>query len=84
MVEFIGGALETLPFGVKPDMELWSSRGHFTNYQYTEAVPDGVNGHWRAQFDLVVEGNDPVEMRCTLKAQGRPISEVWAFQYHPF
>ena len=84
MVEFLGGALETLAFGVKPTMELWSSRGHFTDYQYTEAVPDGVNGHWRAQFDLVIDGSDPVEMRCTLKTGERAISEVWAFQYHPF
>ena len=84
MVEFLGGPLETLPFGVKPSMELSTSRGHFTDYQYTEAVPDGVNGHWRAQFDLVVDGADPVELKCILKNGDQPLSEVWAFQYHPF
>ena len=84
MVEFLGGPLEKLPFGVKPQMDLWSSRGHFTDYQYTEAVPDGVSGHWRAQFDLVVDGSDPVEMRCFLKNGDERLSETWAFQYHPF
>ena len=84
MVEFLGGPLEKLPFGVKPQMALWSSRGHFTDYQYTEAVPDGVKGHWRAQFDLVVDGADPVEMRCFLKNGDELLSETWAFQYHPF
>ncbi len=84
MVEFLGGPLEKLPFGVKPTMELSTSRGHFTDYQYTEAVPDGVSGHWRAQFDLVVDGSDPVELKCVLKQGEQTLSEVWAFQYHPF
>ena len=84
MVEFLGGPLAKLPFGVKPQMNLWSSRGSFTDYQYTEAVPDGVAGHWRAQFDLVVSGSDPVEMRCILMNGEHRLSETWAFQYHPF
>ena len=84
MVEFLGGPLTTLPFGTKPQMELWTSRGRFTDYQYTEAVPDGVSGHWRAQFDLVVDGTDPVELRCVLKNGDMRLSETWAFQYHPF
>ena len=84
MVEFLGGPLEKLPFGVKPQMQLWCSRGSFTDYQYTEAVPDGIAGHWRAQFDLVVAGQDPVEMRCILMNGTERLSETWAFQYHPF
>ncbi len=84
MVEFLGGPLEHLPFGVKPEPVLFTSRGHFTDYLYTEAVPDGVNGHWRAQFDLVVDGTDPVEMRCYLKTGNDVLSETWAYQYHPF
>ena len=84
MVEFLGGPLAKLPFGVKPTMDLSTSRGHFTDYTYTEAVPDGIEGHWRAQFDLVVDGTDPVELKCTLKNGAETLSEVWAFQYHPF
>ncbi|UDL95868.1 glucan biosynthesis protein D [Lichenihabitans sp. PAMC28606] len=84
MVEFLGGPLENLPFGVKPEAVLNTSRGTFTPYVYTEAVPDGVNGHWRAQFDLVVDGTDPVEMRCYLKMGNDILTETWAFQYHPF
>ncbi len=84
MVEFLGGPLATLPFGVKPEAVLSTSRGHFTPYLYTEAVPDGLAGHWRAQFDLVVEGTDPVELRCHLKNDNEVLTEIWAFQYHPF
>ncbi len=84
MVEFLGGPLEHLPYGVKPELSVTASRGTFGNYQLIEAVPDGVPGHWRAQFDLIVDGTDPVEMRAFLKSNGEPMTETWLFQYHPF
>lgn len=83
MIEFRGGPLTTLPFGVKPEPILWASRGSFS-YIFTEAVPDGVAGHWRAQFDLTVTGGDPVEMRLFLKNGDQVLSETWLYQYHPF
>ena len=84
LVEFLGGPLETLPYGVKPELVVSASRGMFGPYQMIEAVPDGVPGHWRAQFDLVVDGADPVEMRAFLKSGDQPLTETWLFQYHPF
>jgi periplasmic glucans biosynthesis protein len=83
MVEFLGAPLADLPFGIKPEPVLWASRGTFS-YVFTEAVPDDVPGHWRAQFDLTVDGSDPVEMRLFLKAGEKILSETWLFQYHPF
>ena len=61
-----------------------ASRGTFGPYQLIEAVPDGVAGHWRAQFDLIVDGTDPVELRAFLKSGGEILTETWMFQYHPF
>jgi glucans biosynthesis protein len=85
IVEFLGGPLAALPFGVLPEMVLQASRGRFTDYKMMEAVFDGVPGHWRAQFDLAdVEGVDPVEMRLHLTVDGKIASETWLFQYHPF
>jgi glucans biosynthesis protein len=83
IVEFLGGPLERLPFGVKPEPVLWASRGTFS-YVLTEAVPDDVNGHWRAWFDLTAEGTDPIEMRCYLKSGDQTLSETWVYQYLPF
>mgnify|MGYP001172808281 FL=1 len=83
VVEFLGENLATLPFGVKPEAVLWASRGEFS-YIFTEAVPNDVKGHWRAQFDLTVAGEEPVEMRLFLRAGGQPLSETWLYQYHPF
>lgn len=82
MIEFMGGPLENLPFGVKPEAVLWASRGSFS-YIFTEAVPDGVAGHWRAQFDLTVDGAEPVEMRLFLRNGAQILSETWLYQYHP-
>lgn len=83
MVEFKGAPLEGLPFGTKPEAVLWASRGKFS-YIFTEAVPNGVPGHWRAQFDLTVDGDEPVDMRLFLRLNGKPLSETWLYQYHPF
>jgi periplasmic glucans biosynthesis protein len=82
MVEFRGGALSSLPFGVKPEPVLWASRGEFS-YIFTEAVPDNVPGHWRAQFDLAVVGKEPVEIRLFLKSAKEILSETWSYDYHP-
>ena len=84
MVEFLGGPLSKLPYGVKPEPVISVSRGSVLAYMIVEAVPDDVPGHWRVQFDLAVEGNDPVEMRCFLKSDVETLTETWMFQYHPF
>lgn len=81
MVEFLGGPLATLPFGVKPEPVLWSSSGTFS-YVFTEAVPDGVPGHWRAQFDFTGAGPKVVDMRLYLKNDAQTLSETWLYQYH--
>ncbi len=82
MVEFLGGPLAKLPFGSRPEAVLSASRGTFS-YVFTEAVPDDVPGHWRAQFDFTVEGRDPVEMRLYLRNGKETLTETWAYQYHP-
>lgn len=82
VVEFLGGPLGQLPFGVKPEAVLSASRGTFSHV-FCEAVPNGVSGHWRAVFDLTVYGQEPVDMRLYLRQAGRTLSETWLYQYHP-
>ncbi|CAN7550826.1 glucan biosynthesis protein D [Phenylobacterium sp. LjRoot225] len=85
VVEFLGGPLAGLPYGVKPQMALHATRGRFTDYQLVEPIPDSVPGHWRAEFDLAdVRGRDPVELRLQLTVHGAVATETWAYQYHPF
>ena len=42
VVEFLGGPLATLPYGVKPEMVTTASRGSLQGYRIIEAVPDDV------------------------------------------
>ncbi|OCC05074.1 glucan biosynthesis protein D [Labrys sp. WJW] len=83
VIEFLGDPLKDLPYGVKPEPIITASRGELS-YIFTEAVPDGINGHWRAQFDLHATGPEPVELRCYLKLGDKVLSETWLYQYHPF
>jgi glucans biosynthesis protein len=83
MIEFRGEPLTRIPSGVFPEPVLWASRGSFS-YVRAEAVPNDVPGHWRAQFDLAVSGQEPVEMRCYLRSGADVLSETWLYQYHPF
>jgi len=82
MVEFLGAPLAGLAFGVRPEAILSASGGKFS-YIYTEAVPDGVQGHWRAQFDFTADGPGPVDMRLYLKNGDQTLTETWLYQYHP-
>jgi glucans biosynthesis protein len=82
MVEFIGKPLEAIPFGVKPELVLTASRGKFS-YIFAEAVPNGVAGHWRAQFDFTTEGTEPVDMRLFMKTGDQTLTETWLYQYQP-
>jgi periplasmic glucans biosynthesis protein len=80
VVEFLGGPLASLPFGTRPQPILTATSGTFS-YVFTEAVPDGVPGHWRASFDFTAAGPGVVEMRLFLKSGEQTLSETWLYQY---
>ncbi|MFT4192564.1 MAG: glucan biosynthesis protein D [Comamonas sp.] len=83
MVDFKGGPLASIPFGVKPEVVLSAGSGKFS-YVFSEAIPDGVAGHWRAQFDFTPEGHGPVDLRLFLKNGEQTLTETWLYQFHPF
>lgn len=83
VAEFLGEPLTKLPSGVFPEAVVTASRGTISHV-YTEALPNDVPGHWRAVFDLAVEGSEPVELRCFLRLKDETLSETWSYQYHPF
>lgn len=82
MVEFLGGPLTQLAYGVKPTAVLSAPSGTFS-YVFTEAVPDGIPGHWRAQFDFTPAGKEVVDLRLFLRLGAQTLSETWLYQYYP-
>ncbi len=89
LVEFEGASLAALSRGIKPEIVATTSRGHiaFSGVEPLRSDPkiiwDEPSQHWRAQFDLEVAGNEPVELRCFLKYGDKVLTETWAYQYHP-
>jgi periplasmic glucans biosynthesis protein len=83
IVEFLGAPLARLPAGAIPEAVLTTSRGQFGPRTFTEALANDVPGHWRALFDIQVDGSDPVELRLFLRHAGEVLTETWAYQYHP-
>jgi glucans biosynthesis protein len=81
VVEFLGGPLASLPFGIEPEPVLHASTGTFSNVS-TEAVPDGVAGHWRAKFDFTPDGGEVAEIRLFLRNGDQTLSETWLYQYN--
>jgi glucans biosynthesis protein len=81
VVEFLGGNLANLPFGEKPTAMLSASTGTFSDV-FTEAVPDGVAGHWRALFDFTPGDASVADIRLYLNDGNQPLSETWMYQYH--
>jgi glucans biosynthesis protein len=81
-VEFLGGGLKDLPYGVRPEPVVWTSRGQ-TSLVQPEPVPNNVPGHWRVHFDLTVDGREPVDMRMYLRQGERTLSETWLYLFEP-
>lgn len=57
---------------------VWASRGTLKHIvsQFNE-----VTGNWRAFFDLIPEGGDPIELRCFLELGDVALSETWSYQW---
>lgn len=82
VVEFLGGPLTELPFGIIPDAVVSASRGEVSG-AVAEPVPNGRPGHWRARFDLLAAGHEAIELRLYLRDRGEALSETWLHQFHP-
>ena len=79
-VEFEGEILGTLAYGEFPEIVATTSRGEIVN---TKIEPIMDTRIWRAEFDLRVDGADPVDLRMFLKRGEAPLSETWMFQHLP-
>lgn len=80
IIEFDGANLSKIPWGVRPEVAVTTSRGELS---LIRAEPLWYTPRWLAQFDLKAEGNDPVELRCFLTLEGKPITETWLYQWLP-
>ena len=81
VIDFAGGPLEQIKKldPVKPVIS--ASSGEISNDYALQVVGSKI---WRAFFDLDVEGEAPVNLRCYLQLGDRTLTETWLYQYLPF
>ncbi|HET19137.1 MAG TPA: glucan biosynthesis protein D, partial [Chromatiales bacterium] len=80
VIEWDGEILKSIPWGVRPAVIVSTSRG---TVSLTRSEAIWYTPRWRSEFDITVDGGDPVELRCHLELEGTPITETWLYQYHP-
>jgi glucans biosynthesis protein len=80
VLDFKGGRFENLPWETKVEPVITTSRGEILQ-PAARPVVDGDT--WRCNFDLRVEGSDPVDLRLFLKDDKGALTETWIYQYTP-
>jgi glucans biosynthesis protein len=80
VIDFEGGPLADMAqrYDVTPVTTL--SRGKADNAYSIKIV--GTK-RWRAFFDVGLEGNQPLDIRCYLRLGDKTLSETWLYQYFP-
>lgn len=38
---------------------------------------------WRCNFDLISEGDEPIDLRCYLRDDQGALTETWLYQWTP-
>lgn len=80
VLDFKGGRFENLPWETPVEPVLTTSRGEI-QHPAVRPVVDGDT--WRCNFDLLVDGKDPVDLRLYLKDAQGALTETWIYQYTP-
>lgn len=81
VIDFAGGPLEELVKQDPVEPVIDTGRGRIDNAYALQVVGTTI---WRAFFDLYVEGEEPVDVRCFLRLGDRTLTETWLYQYSPF
>jgi glucans biosynthesis protein len=78
VVDFMGESVPGLETNATMEAKVKTSKGEIRNL-VTEK--NEVTGGWRAFFDLVGVSSEPAELRLTLQASGRVLSETWVYHF---
>jgi len=79
VIDFNGEIVPALATNATVEAKAQTSKGEIKNL-VTER--NEVTGGWRTFFDLTGTGSDAAELRLTLQATGRVLSETWVYHFH--
>ncbi len=61
-------------------LDLWTSDNGILSNVTVQAIPS--TKMWRVTFGVTAKpGNNSVEMRCTLRNAGKPLTETWTYTW---
>lgn len=80
VIDFEGGRLSGLPENARVQVLITASRGQIKD---PAARPLRGTKAWRCNFDLVSEGQEPVDLRCYLSDDKGALTETWLYQWTP-
>ncbi len=80
VLDFKGGRFEQLPWETKVEPVISTSRGEIIQ---PAARPVVGGDTWRCNFDLQVDGTEPVDLRLYLKDAKGALTETWIYQHTP-
>jgi periplasmic glucans biosynthesis protein len=80
VIDFAGGQLEGLAKQDPVQATTTTSRGTIDDMSVFQVV---TTKKWRVRFDLNVDGDEPVDLRCFLRLGDQALTETWLYQYLP-
>jgi glucans biosynthesis protein len=80
VIDFAGDPLKGLDKQDPVQAMTTTSRGTIEDVFVFQVV---TTKKWRVIFDLKVDGNEPVDLRCFLQLGDQALTETWLYQYLP-
>jgi periplasmic glucans biosynthesis protein len=80
VIDFVGGRLDQLAPDTRVTPVISVSRGHLSD---PAARPLKGTNAWRCNFDLLSDGQEPVDLRCYLRDEQGALTETWLYQWTP-
>ncbi len=81
VIDFQGKVFSGLGRDDGVDLVITTSRGDVSN-SYNHPVVD-QSLRWRAFFDILASGTEPVDLRAFLRKGDKALTETWIYQYFP-
>ncbi len=79
-IDFAGGPLEQLDRQSPVELVVSATRGSLRN---PNAFQVANTRRWRGNFEIELEGGEPVNLRAYLRLGDRALSETWLYQFVP-
>jgi periplasmic glucans biosynthesis protein len=83
LVDFAGNGIEDIAADHRPDIDL-ACDATTARVRESSVQKNDYDKSWRATFTIIpAKVNMPVELHCTLRDKGQPLTETWTYTWHP-